>query len=84
MQPHRPLPPLPYPVELKAPDIAPYRAGNTGIDYVHRFESGAPGPRVLVSALVHGNEICGAIALDSGRPSPPAPAPKKQNLGGGG
>jgi predicted deacylase len=64
MQPHRPLPPLPYPVELKAPDIAPYRAGNTGIDFVHRFDSGAPGPRVLVSALVHGNEICGAIALD--------------------
>lgn len=59
-----PLPPLPYPVELRAPDIAPYRAGNTGIDYVHRFDSGRAGPRVLVTALVHGNEICGAIALD--------------------
>jgi len=64
MQPHRPLPPLPYPVELRAPDIAPYRAGNTGIDYVHRFDSGRAGPHVLVTALVHGNEICGAIALD--------------------
>jgi predicted deacylase len=53
-----------YPVELAAPDIARYRQGNTGIDYVHRFDSGRAGPRVLVTALVHGNEICGAIALD--------------------
>jgi predicted deacylase len=49
---------------LEAPDIARYKEGGTGIDYVHRFDSGAPGPRVLVTALVHGNEICGAIALD--------------------
>ncbi len=53
-----------YPVELVAPDIAPYKDGNIGIDYVHRFASGVPGPHVLVTALVHGNEICGAIALD--------------------
>ncbi len=53
-----------YPVELTPPDIAPYKNGNTGIDYVHRFSTGAAGPHVLVTALVHGNEICGAIALD--------------------
>jgi predicted deacylase len=53
-----------YPVELTAPDITPYKDGGTGIDYVHRFSSGAAGPHVLVTALVHGNEICGAIALD--------------------
>jgi predicted deacylase len=57
-------PPQLYPVELEAPDLARYKEGGTGIDYVHRFDSGAPGPRVLVTALVHGNEICGAIALD--------------------
>src|SRR5258706_9175220 len=51
-------------VELQAPDIAPYRESNTGTPYVHRFESGKPGPNVLVVALTHGNEICGAIALD--------------------
>ncbi len=28
------------------------------------FESGHAGPHVLVTALTHGNEICGAIALD--------------------
>ena len=51
-------------VELQAPDIEPYRASNTGTPFVHRLESGAPGPNVLVVALTHGNEICGAIALD--------------------
>ncbi len=53
-----------YPIELTAPDISPYRAGNTGIDYVTTFDSGAPGPHVMVNAVTHGNEICGAIALD--------------------
>jgi len=53
-----------YPIQLSPPDISPYRAGNTGIDYVTRFDSGAPGPHVLVTALVHGNELCGAIAVD--------------------
>jgi predicted deacylase len=58
------MPDDPYPIELEAPDIAPYRAGNTGIDYVTTLDSGRDGPHVMLSALVHGNEICGAIALD--------------------
>jgi predicted deacylase len=53
-----------YAIELEAPDIAGYAAGNTGIPYVTSFDSGRPGPHVLVNALTHGNEICGAIALD--------------------
>jgi predicted deacylase len=53
-----------YTVELSPPDIEPYRAGNTGIEYVTTFDSDAPGPHVVVTALTHGNEICGAIALD--------------------
>src|SRR5579885_3604772 len=55
---------LNYPAELTAPDIEPYRKGNTGIDYVTTFDSGKPGPHVAVVALTHGNEICGAIAVD--------------------
>ena len=51
-------------IELTPPDITPYRAGNTGIDYVTTFDSQQPGPHVVVNALTHGNEICGAIALD--------------------
>src|SRR3546814_4771684 len=53
-----------HPIELTAPDIAPYKAGNTGIDYVTCFDSGEPGPHVMITAVVHGNELCGAIALD--------------------
>lgn len=52
-------------VELKAPDITPYRKGNTGIPYATTFRAAAPGPHVMVNALVHGNELCGAIALDT-------------------
>ena len=55
---------LHYTVELTPPDIEPYRSGNTGIEYVHSFTAAEPGPHVLVTALTHGNEICGAIALD--------------------
>jgi len=58
------LPDLEYRVELTPPDIEPYRAGNTGVDYVTAFAGAEPGPQVLVCALTHGNEICGAIALD--------------------
>lgn len=54
----------PYPVEISAPDISPYRKSNTGIDYVTTLDSGRLGPHVMVAALVHGNELCGAIALD--------------------
>ena len=52
------------PVELKAPDIEPHRRSPTGTDFIHTLESGKPGPHVLVNALTHGNEICGAIVVD--------------------
>lgn len=51
-------------VELEPPDITAYRAGNTGIPYVTSFNSGRPGPHAAVVALMHGNEISGALALD--------------------
>ena len=51
-------------VELKAPDIRPHQQSNTGTEFIHTFDSGAPGPHVLVNALTHGNEICGAIVVD--------------------
>ena len=51
-------------VALAAPDIARWRESASGLDYVHSFAAAEPGPHVLVTALVHGNEICGAIALD--------------------
>ncbi|MDE2613210.1 MAG: succinylglutamate desuccinylase/aspartoacylase family protein [Burkholderiales bacterium] len=58
------------PIEIQPRDLAPYRKGNVGVDYVHRFHSGRSGPHVLVNALTHGNELCGMVAathlLDAG------------------
>jgi predicted deacylase len=51
-------------VELQAPDIRPHRQSNTGAEFIHTFDSGRPGAHVLVNALTHGNEICGAIVVD--------------------
>lgn len=56
--------PNPYAVEIIAPDISAYAAGNTGLPYVWTFDSGVSGPHAAVTALVHGNELCGAVALD--------------------
>lgn len=54
----------PGPVELVPPDIAPFREGNLGIPFVSSRDSGRPGPHVMICALMHGNEISGAIALE--------------------
>lgn len=54
-----------YPIEIDPPDIERYRSGNAGVDFVHVLDSGKPGPNVMIQALTHGNEFCGAIALDS-------------------
>ena len=53
-----------YPVELIAPDISAYASGNDGVPYIWSFKGEAPGPHAMISAVVHGNEPCGAIALD--------------------
>lgn len=52
------------PLEIEPPDIERYRRGNTGVEFVHLIDSGRPGPTVMIQALTHGNEFCGAIALD--------------------
>ncbi|MBL8515896.1 MAG: succinylglutamate desuccinylase/aspartoacylase family protein [Betaproteobacteria bacterium] len=51
-------------IELTPPDIRRWQDGNTGIEYVHTFEGRAPGPHVMVNAITHGNELCGAITVD--------------------
>lgn len=57
-------------LEVLPRDLSAYRRGNVGVDYVHRFESGVPGPHVLINGLTHGNEFCGMVAachlLDTG------------------
>lgn len=48
---------------LPRPELGPWRTGNTGTEGVWFFDSGQPGRHVLITALVHGNELCGAWAL---------------------
>jgi len=56
--------PNPFLVELTPPDITPYAAGTGAIPYIWTFDSGQPGPHVAITAIVHGNEPCGSLALD--------------------
>ena len=52
-----------YPIDVEFPDLSPYAAGNTGIPYIYTFDSGEPGAHVMINALTHGNEVCGAITV---------------------
>ena len=56
-----PLPALKF--ELPVPALGDWRAGNTGTEGVWQFDAGRPGRHLMVAALVHGNELCGAWAL---------------------
>ena len=51
-------------VEVEFPEILRWAGGNTGIPYVWTFDSGREGPHLGIQALTHGNEVCGAFALD--------------------
>jgi predicted deacylase len=55
---------LSFPVALVPPELGLWRAGNTGVAGFTSFNSGLPGPHVLLLSLVHGNEFAGAIVLD--------------------
>lgn len=50
---------------LETPDLGRWRAGNTGTEGVWHLRGTAPGPRVALSAVMHGNEIVGAIVIAS-------------------
>lgn len=52
-----------HPIEVRPPDIESCRASSSGVEFVHSFDSGRPGPTVMLQALTHGNEFCGAHAL---------------------
>lgn len=52
-----------YPIEIDIPNIRSYEEGTDGIPYVHTFDSGIPGAHVMVNAVTHGNEVCGAIIV---------------------
>ena len=50
-------------IEIRPRDLTSYRGGNTGVDYVHAFDSGVAGPHFMVNALSKGNEVCGSEAV---------------------
>lgn len=51
-------------IEVPFPDLRRWSAGTSGIPYVTSYIADKAGPHVLLQALTHGNEVCGAIALD--------------------
>lgn len=51
-------------VNVPVPDLRPWLAGNCGIPGAWSFVAADPGPHVAITALIHGNEIAGAIVLD--------------------
>ena len=53
-----------FDVRLAPPDLSRWLPGNTGLRGVIQIESGRGGPHVALTALMHGNEIAGAIVLD--------------------
>ncbi|WP_233806420.1 M14 family metallopeptidase [Paraburkholderia sp. HP33-1] len=53
-----------YPIEVEFPYLAQHEQSSSGIAYVHTYDSGMPGPHVMINALTHGNEVCGAIVVD--------------------
>jgi predicted deacylase len=53
-----------FAVELAPPDLAPWLAGNAGVPGFSSFVASEPGPHVMLIALMHGNELAGAIVLD--------------------
>ena len=62
-----------FDIELRAPDLAAWRPGNAGLPGFWSFTGPAPGPHVVVVALIHGNEIAGAVALDRFLRTSPSP-----------
>ncbi len=57
--------PQPAPtIDVELPDLSAWEQGNAGTPFVWTFRATNAGPHVLVQALTHGNEVCGAIALD--------------------
>ena len=53
-----------FAVHFAAPDITDWLPGNCGLPGVWRFTAARPGPHVVITTLIHGNEIAGAVVLD--------------------
>lgn len=52
-----------FTVAIEPPDLSPWRAGNTGVPGFTTRAGTGPGPHVGLVALMHGNELAGAVVL---------------------
>ncbi len=52
-----------FSVAIEPPDLSHWRAGNTGVPGFVTRATTAPGPHVGLVALMHGNELAGAVVL---------------------
>ncbi|MGH8856771.1 MAG: succinylglutamate desuccinylase, partial [Polaromonas sp.] len=55
----------PHAVQLAPPELSCWAASASGVAHVQERVVAEPGPEVLLTALVHGNEYSGALALDA-------------------
>src|SRR5436190_22907189 len=51
------------PIEFAFPELRKWEKG--AAPYIHVFDSGKPGPTVMVAALTHGNEVSGPGVVDA-------------------
>lgn len=51
-------------VNIPVPDLRRWLPGNAGVAGVWTFASDRPGPHLVITAIMHGNEIAGAAVLD--------------------
>ncbi len=64
-------------LEVVPRDLSAYRQGNCGVDYVHRFESGQPGPHVLATQVTM-RFVAHFGLIDRYADATPAPAPQRR------
>lgn len=55
---------VPHPVQIHPVPLDAWEASATGVPWVQERVAPEPGPDVLITALVHGNEYAGALVLD--------------------
>jgi predicted deacylase len=55
--------PTAHPVQTLPPRLVGWAGTASGVPYVHERQADVAGPDILLTALVHGNEYSGAIAL---------------------
>jgi predicted deacylase len=70
-----------FDIEFAAPSLSAWRSSNIALPGFWQFDGPVAGPHVLLTGLVHGNEIAGAVALERLLQSGPAPLCGRLTIG---